>query len=282
MAGVAIGTLSLYEAFAFFFIYSFLGWISEVVFHAFTRGEFANRGFLNGPVCPIYGVGVTVILLILGEWASKPWLVFLVGLAVPTAIELLAGWALEVFFHNKWWDYSSRRCNFKGYICLEFSILWGLAVVFVICVLHPAVKWFTSLIPDPYATIVISLLLAGFTADLIVTVLQLLKLNKKLKELDEVTRVMRIGSDAIGKRVAEAALVVDGKLDTAKEKLSSAREKTIDAIVEKMPKRLLNAFPTLKSRANPDAVPLAKERVKKLKRGKKQPDVQTDEEQSEE
>lgn len=269
MAHVMIGTLSLYEIFAYFFIYAFLGWIAEVCFHAITRGEFANRGFLNGPLCPIYGVGVTLILLILGKWAQKPWAVLLVGIALPTLLELIGGWAMEKFFHNKWWDYSDRKLNFKGYICLEFSILWGLAAVCVICVLHPGIKWLVDLIKDPFATVVVSLLLAAFVADLIVTVLQLLKLNKKLKELDEVTKAMRLGSNAIGKKVAGAAMVVGEKVEGAKEKLSEAHEKAVDAIVAKMPKRLLGAFPTLQSRRNPDAVPLAKESAKRIKRRKK-------------
>lgn len=269
MAHVMIGTLSLYEIFAYFFIYAFLGWIAEVCFHAITRGEFANRGFLNGPLCPIYGVGVTLILLILGKWAQKPWAVLLVGIALPTLLELIGGWAMEKFFHNKWWDYSDRKLNFKGYICLEFSILWGLAAVCVICVLHPGIKWLVDLIKDPFATVVVSLLLAAFVADLIVTVLQLLKLNKKLKELDEVTKAMRLGSNAIGKKVAGAAMVVGEKVEGAKEKLSQAHEKAVDAIVAKMPKRLLGAFPTLQSRRNPDAVPLAKESAKRIKRRKK-------------
>lgn len=269
MAHVMIGTLSLYEIFAYFFIYAFLGWIAEVCFHAITRGEFANRGFLNGPLCPIYGVGVTLILLILGKWAQKPWAVLLVGIALPTLLELIGGWAMEKFFHNKWWDYSDRKLNFKGYICLEFSILWGLAAVCVICVLHPGIKWLVDLIKDPFATVGVSLLLAAFVADLIVTVLQLLKLNKKLKELDEVTKAMRLGSNAIGKKVAGAAMVVGEKVEGAKEKLSEAHEKAVDAIVAKMPKRLLGAFPTLQSRRNPDAVPLAKESAKRIKRRKK-------------
>ncbi|MCM1368512.1 MAG: hypothetical protein NC184_06875 [Roseburia sp.] len=265
MTNVSIGTLSLYEIFAYFFFYAFLGWIAEVCYHAIKRGDFANRGFLNGPLCPIYGCGVTLILLILGNRAETPWAVLLIGIALPTLLELVGGWAMETFFHNKWWDYSDRKLNFKGYICLEFSILWGLAAVCVICVLHPPIKRLTNLIPDPYATVVISVLLAAFVADIVVTVLQLCKFNSKLKELDEVTRFMRAGSDAVGKKLAEATIAVGEKTGEAKEKLAKAHEKAVDAIVEKMPKRILNAFPTLRSRKNPNAVPLAKESAKRIR-----------------
>ena len=281
MKTLLVGTLSLYEIFAFFFVYSFLGWIAEVCFHALTRGEFCNRGFLNGPICPIYGTGVTLILLILGQWAQKPWAVLLVGIALPTLLELVGGWAMEEFFHHKWWDYSNRRCNFKGYICLEFSILWGIAAVCVICVLHPAVKWLVNLLPEIAAIVVSCVLSAAFLADVIVTILQLLKLNRKLKELDEVVKAMRTPSDAIGKKVAGAALAVGDKVGSAREKLKERHEKTVDAIVEKMPKRLLNAFPTLRSRKT-DSIPLAKESVKRMKRRQKGQEGEPEARESEE
>ena len=265
MTEVFIANFSLYELFAYFYIYAFLGWIAEVGFHAVTRGEFVNRGFLNGPVCPIYGFGVTGILLILGELINKPWVVLLVGIALPTLIELATGWILDKFFHNKWWDYSNCKFNFKGYICLSFSLLWGLASVCVICVLHPAVSFLTALIKDPYATITVCVLSAAFIADCIVTLLQMLKLNRKLKELDEVTRLMRIGSDSLGQKVADVTIAVEDKALKAKERIGMRREKLVDGIVVKMPTRLLNAFPTLKSRGNPDAVNVARESVRRIK-----------------
>lgn len=192
----------------------------------------------------------------------------MVGIALPTAIELLTGWVLDKFFHNKWWDYSNCKFNFKGYICLSFSLLWGLAAVCVICVLHPAVKWLTSLLTDPWATVVVSVCLALFVADGIVTVLQLLKLNRVFKELDEVSQKLRIGSDFIGQKVADVTLKAEGKVINAKERLTAHHEKVIDEIAAKMPARLLNAFPTLKSRRNPDAVEIARDSVKRRKRNK--------------
>lgn len=264
MSNAIIGTLSLYEIFAYFFFYAFLGWIAEVCYHAVTCGDFSNRGFLNGPLCPIYGCGVTLILLILGEWAEKPWAVLLTGIALPTLLELVGGWSMEKFFHNKWWDYSDRKFNFKGYICLEFSVLWGLAAVCVICVVHPGIKRLVNLIPEPYATVLIGILLAAFIADAVVTLLQLCKLNGKLKELDEINKAMRVGSDAIGKKIAQASLAVGEKTGKLKDKLDKKHEQAIDALVEKMPKRLLKAFPTLKSHDHPDAVPLAKTGLKRI------------------
>ncbi len=287
MQSVMVGTLSLYELFAYFLIYAFLGWVVEVAFHAITQGKFVNRGFLNGPLCPIYGVGVVVILLLLGEHVEKLWLVFLVGVALPTLIELITGWLLEVCFHARWWDYSDRKCNFKGYICLEFSLLWGLAVVFVIAVVHPAVRFLAELLHDPAASVVVGLLLAALLADLVITVLQVLKLNRKLKEIDEAAEKLRAGSNFVGEHVAAAVLVaneavrgakeaIDTRYDALKQSVGARSERLreewnarVDAIVAKMPKRILRAFPHLRSRISPDSVPFAQEGMRRLSEKKK-------------
>ena len=261
---IMVGTLSLYEIFAYFFIYSFFGWIVEVAFHAVTTGKFINRGFLNGPVCLIYGVGVTAILLMLGELIEKAWVVALVGLAFPTFIELITGFVLDKLFHNKWWDYSDRKFNFKGYICLSFSLLWCMAVVVVIEVFHPAVKWFAALANEIVGTVLVCLCGAILIADMIITVLQILNLNKKLKEIDGIAKAMRIGSDFIGKGVANATLKAHDGVEHAKQK----RNEAIDAVVKKMPKRLLKAFPRLASRTDPDSVALAKDSMERLKTAK--------------
>lgn len=260
MQHVMLGTLSLYEIFAYFFIYSFLGWVVEVAFHAVTMGKFVNRGFLNGPVCPIYGVGVTAILLMLGDLVQKAWVVALVGLAFPTAIELVTGFVLDKLFHNKWWDYSDRKLNLKGYICAEFSLLWCLAVVFVIEIVHPLVKSFAMLFNETAGTVIVCIFGAIMIADAVITVLQILKLNRKLKEIDDIAKLMRVGSDLIGKGVSDATLKVENDIN----RLKTKREAAIDKVVRKMPKRLLKAFPKLASRASPDSVTLAHDSLERI------------------
>ena len=141
--------MDLYAACCFFLIYSFLGWVIEVVYHAVTLGKIMNRGFLNGPVCPVYGFGMTAVLFmfdILGT--DDPVAVFIIGTLLTTVIELTAGWALYTFFHARWWDYSNMPLNLGGYICPAFSIIWGLAVLAVVRIAHPAIEAVTvDLIP---------------------------------------------------------------------------------------------------------------------------------------
>ena len=141
---------TLEETLWLFLIYAFLGWCTEVAFAAVTRGKFVNRGMANGPICPIYGFGVLAVLFCRQPFRGNFFLLFLGSVVVTSLLELVTGWALEKFFHDKWWDYSNEPFNIKGYICLEFSIIWGLACVLVVDVIHPMIRKLVDLIPVKY------------------------------------------------------------------------------------------------------------------------------------
>ena len=112
----------MYETLFLFFIYAFLGWCLEVAYHALVTGQFINRGFLNGPWCPVYGFGALAVLACLLPLRENQFLLFLGSVAVTSAIEWLTGFALEKLFHQHWWDYSDQPFNLNGYICLRFSL----------------------------------------------------------------------------------------------------------------------------------------------------------------
>ena len=114
---------NIYQAVWIFIIYAFLGWCSEVAFAAVNKGKFVNRGFLNGPVCPIYGVGMLIVVLCLWNLRDRPLLLFLGSALLTTALEFVTGFVLERFFHDKWWDYSVglggivyNRCDTSLYL----------------------------------------------------------------------------------------------------------------------------------------------------------------------
>src|SRR5690606_13878404 len=121
----------------FFLIYAFLGWCTEVAYKAVTSGKFVNRGFLLGPLCPIYGFGMILLLIIFQPIKDNVLLLFFGAIIITSALEFITGYILEKVFHHKWWDYSDVPFNIKGYICLKFSLAWGLAAVFVIHIVHP-------------------------------------------------------------------------------------------------------------------------------------------------
>ena len=105
---------SLYQLVWMFFVYAFMGWCAEVAFAGLRYGRFVNRGFLNGPICPIYGFGLVGVIYLLIDLKDNLFILFLGSVIVTTVIEHITGWVLEKLFHAKWWDYTNNRFNIHG------------------------------------------------------------------------------------------------------------------------------------------------------------------------
>ncbi len=192
---------SWFQILWYFYIYGFLGWCSEVAFAAVAHGKFVNRGFVNGPICSIYGFGVMSVLLALGPLKSSFWLLFGGSVLFTSAIEYLTGWVLEKVFHDKWWDYSKRPLNIKGYVCLEFSVLWGLACVFVVDVFQPLVAKAVDLIPKKLGWVLLGTFSALWITDNIITAMEIRKMPKKLRALQAIEDSLTAISDEIGEEI---------------------------------------------------------------------------------
>ena len=160
---------SLYQILAFFLIYSCLGWCLEVIYAAVSTGQLVNRGFLNGPVCPIYGFGMIIVLFTLSPLADNLLLLYLGGVILPSVLELAGGWALYKLYHTRWWDYSDFPFNIGGYICLEFSLLWGVGTVVVMKAVHPVIAGFVEMVPQMVGFVLMCILYACYAADVVVT-----------------------------------------------------------------------------------------------------------------
>jgi uncharacterized membrane protein len=211
-------------------IYSFLGWVLEVVYHAVGQGLVVNRGFLNGPVCPIYGVGVILIFTLAelfyegGVEATQTIVLFAGGVVFATAVELFGGWALDKLFHARWWDYSNEPFNLHGYICLKFSLLWGLAIVFVVRVLHPFIAAHSAaMIPEKYGWPVLAVLGAAYLADIIVTVAIIIGLNKRITELDDMRANMRTVSDNLSEVLGKGGLMTAQRIENGQVQAALAK-----------------------------------------------------------
>lgn len=116
----------LYRVLWIFFLYSFLGWILETIAAVIQKKKFVNRGVLNGPLCCSYGVAAVVMTAGLGELKNSWFFLFLGSMILATFIEWISGKLLEKMHRHRWWDYSDKRWNLDGYICLSFSVLWGI------------------------------------------------------------------------------------------------------------------------------------------------------------
>lgn len=222
---------SIQEIILLFFIYSFLGWCVEVAFVATTLGKVLNRGFLNGPVCPIYGCGMLLVLIVLHPVSDNIFLLFLGGMVICSAIELFGGWILDKLFHMRWWDYSDRPFNVGGYICLSFSIMWGLAVVFAVKLVHTPIMAVLQRIPDTLQFVFIILFGIILIIDMVVTLKHLIGIRKNLGQLEWIAEQLHGVGDQLKDVVGNSAIGVTEKAEQGKEKLEEATVQTREKIV---------------------------------------------------
>ncbi len=245
---------SFYEVLWVFIIYSFLGWCSEVAYAALETGSFVNRGFLNGPVCPIYGSGIVIVVSILTPLKTNLLILFLGSVILTTLLELIVGWGMETIFHHQWWDYSMLPFNFKGYICLKFSILWGLACTLVMDIVHPIIMKPIGFLPKREGIFLLVILFGLFIADCVITVSNIFKFNRKLVLLEEIQQQLDKISVGIGENIYEGVSEAMEVSDKVKENMAERKEeltKHYQELIEEKEKyqiRILKAFPNLKSK----------------------------------
>ena len=263
---------TIYQLIWLFFLYAFLGWCMEVCFQALSTGRIVNRGFLNGPWCPIYGVGMIAVLLIVGPISENLGALFLLGMLLCTLVELIVGWLLEKIFHTRWWDYSDQPFQIGGYVCLKFSIMWGLAVTFTVRLIHPAILGLVNMIPHVLGWVLAGVLIGDFVADFIVTLVTIIGIKKELGELREVADNLHQVSDAISEKLATSAIHAGTRLDEKKEEIEKKNEEararleekkeTLELRQEELRQRLFTA-PKFRTRRLTGAFPELKKALQK-------------------
>lgn len=212
-----------------FFLYGFIGWGVEVVYAAIKTHKLVNRGFLCGPICPIYGFGMvglvySVSLIPMPDSGSMSAVaIFFIGMFLTTAIELVGGWALFKIYHIRWWDYSEMKFNLGGYICPQFSLLWGLGSVLMIKVVHPLLARGSNPMPFKVMLILDIVLFVLFAVDVAVSTAAAIGLNKYLREIDELRARLRVTSDKLTTVLGTSAMTADTILDEQKLQLALAK-----------------------------------------------------------
>ena len=132
----------------FLYIYCFLGWCWETSYVSIKKGKFENRGFLRGPFLPIYGTGAIMMLIVAGPFRDNLILTYFAGVVGATTLELVTGMAMEMMFKVRYWDYSMKFCNYKGYICLGSSIAWGFFTIILTRYLHNPIERLVLSVPQ--------------------------------------------------------------------------------------------------------------------------------------
>ena len=233
---------TLYQILAYFLIYSCLGWCLEVIYAAVTTGKLVNRGFLNGPVCPIYGFGMVIVLFTLTPLADNVFLLYVGGVILPSVLELAGGWALEKLYHTRWWDYSDFPFNIGGYICLQFSLLWGVGTLVVMKAVHPVIADLVAMVPTLIGFIVMCVLYAVYAADVVVTAFAASDLARELETLEQVADSIHAVSDAMTELLGTTAMDVDQKMDESRLQFKLAAAEARDTAARMTPKEAAQAM----------------------------------------
>lgn len=227
-----------------FFWYGFIGWIWESCYVSINNGlntgewKWINRGFLNGPILPIYGTAAIVILAATFSVKDNWVMIFLCGMFAATSLELVTGSTMEKIFHVKYWDYSNLPLNFKGYICLLVSLFWGLLAVFLVKVIHVPVENMLFLFPEVVGEVVAFCFVAVFAFDFNESFKEAWDMRELLEKLTECRTVIHMLENRFDAIVAFTAIQDIGELKdftgNAKDKilfkLEQSREKRINKL----------------------------------------------------
>lgn len=181
----------LCKYFVYFLVYSIFGWIYETIFVTARTRKWDNRGFLMGPIVPIYGVGGGLLTAIIdfiesGQlWDYKWWQIFLIGVVGSIFLEYSTSYILEKIFHARWWDYSYMPLNVNGRICAPYSLAFGVAALVVVYVLAPFVRDLLSWVTPIWYEFFALTGMGWITMDTTLTISALSDFDENITSLEE-------------------------------------------------------------------------------------------------
>ena len=183
-----------------FIIYSMIGWTMEVIFTLIEKKKFTNRGFMIGPWCPIYGTGCICLIILLDSCKNNPVVLFIRAIIICSIIEYMTSIIMEKIFKARWWDYSDKKFNLNGRICLETMIPFGILGLLVVYFVNPFIVNILDKIPVITLNILGIILLLIFVADFIISSKIIFKFKDTLK------RTEKDATEQISKKVKEIFL----------------------------------------------------------------------------
>ena len=177
---------SLEQWMLLFYIYCFFGWCFESAYVSLLEHHWVNRGFLRAPLLPIYGSGALCILLVCLPVKENSFAVFVLGVVFPTLLEYITGYVMELLFKMRYWDYTGKKGNINGYICLQSSIAWGFLSLLLIHFIHPPIGRWVERLPHLALLIVVIVISCVFVSDVIVSFRAAVNLRHVLEEMERV------------------------------------------------------------------------------------------------
>ena len=234
LMGFPISNLFLY-----FILYSFLGWVMETCYCSIMERRLVPRGFLYGPICPIYGGGVTLMILFFTPLKKNLVLFYVVAVVVMTSWEYFVGWVLEVTTHVKYWDYSQYRFNLKGRVCLWVALTWGVLSYIVIFFIHPPIQELVVNLPVWLEFMLCGAFLALLAVDATLTIRNLVLVAMHVETVTQLGQELQLqlalGRAELGDKLEDSA--------------AALRERYSEQVaqLEKYSRRFRNAYSTMKA-----------------------------------
>jgi len=228
--------LTICKLFILFIIYSFIGWSMEVVMSLIRTGKFINRGFLIGPYCPIHGIGCILLIICLQKFVDYPVLVFIMSLLLCSGLEYATSYIMEKLFKARWWDYSDRRFNIRGRVCLEYMIAFGVLGTIIIYIINPYFMSLINLISNKTLYIITIILAVIYLTDLIISTKTIYTLK------NTIILVAKDNTEQINEKVHEMLLKKSILVRRLRKAFPNLHVRMIEAkkIFEKQMKRLEN------------------------------------------
>lgn len=210
----------------YFFIYCFIGWIWETAYVSLKSGHFENRGFMNGPFLPIYGSGAIIMLFVSLPVKNSVILVFIFGSIAATLLELFTGMAMESLFHVRYWDYSYRKIQYKGHICLVSSIAWGFFSCLLVYFIHKPIESLVLSIDEGVGQFIAIIVTICATADFATSFKTALELKNMLITAEDIKKQIE--------KLERRAEIVEVFIADSAEKASEDLREHISDIIEKI------------------------------------------------
>ncbi|ENN2603163.1 putative ABC transporter permease [Listeria monocytogenes] len=240
------------DEFLLFLAYSFIGWVSEVIYCSVPEKKLVNRGFLTGPYCPIYGIGALVVINVLTPFSENPIIVYFLAVIITSLLEYVTGYLLERVYHLKWWDYSKYKFNIHGRVVLHNSLIFGVLSLITIYFLNPILLNMINNLPLNMRYTLSLLLLSIFLTDNIISTLKTLKLNTNLSKLhmiaDEIKEKMSeklsLKSKSMQSSEEESQIrILATKIDELNQNFNDISKQSKEVV-----KRIFIAFPNITSK----------------------------------
>lgn len=237
--------MGINQLISYFIIYSFFGWVLESVLKTIVARKPINSGFLYGPFCPIYGFGALIMLIFLKKYKDNLTVLFIIAFLVLSIWEYIVGLLLEKAFKTKYWDYSDKKFNIQGRVCLTNSFFWGILGVAFTTYIHPPIENTINMVTTELLLYINIIMLSTIIIDYIFSVIKVHNINVNINLLDDITKNIKQELEKI-KDYAENKVKDNEKLQYVIEELKEKQEH-LRIKLDKQTARLKKAFPTMKS-----------------------------------